>query len=47
VEEIGDRIDGGFHHGDQAANQEVSRQQVSDAEGDTKVRDGKGDGFDQ
>lgn len=45
MEKVGDRVDGRFHHGDQAADQEVAGQRIGDSEGDREVGDGEGHGL--
>ena len=45
MEEVGHGVDGWFHHGNQATDQDVTGQQVGHGEGHGKVGDGEGNRF--
>ncbi|MFD3319492.1 hypothetical protein ACE414_17740 [Alteromonas macleodii] len=47
MEEIGNGVDGRLHHGDQTANQDVTREHISHGEGHCKMGEGERYRFDQ
>jgi hypothetical protein len=47
MEEVGHGVDRRFHHGNQAADDQVTGQQIRHGEGDCEMGQGKGDGFNQ